>query len=263
MFNKRNKVYYSISRTTSNKFPIDEVETDAAFNMWAEYPAIKSCDWLMNMPPRSNMNTKLNRAQQLVLGLRKGLNFDQSFNYNTIKICQAIKSILINSIVVKSACDIDVYIADVKGENGEDIKAAQCMASDMRIMRSMMGHPPALFTHKNSSVLKNYVNLKIDTHINLHCKKSGPIFLQPMFHNPDAPWKVIPAHFIDSNKSFCRLVFNVMIPEDTKPFSIKAGDALFYVFFNEPIELIPSDKVLTTSFKTKFNKPATTITKNI
>lgn len=268
MFNKRNKVYYTI-----NKFKnLDEVTSEEWLNLWTDYPSMKSCEWFKSMPQKVGKKTKLNHAQAAILSLRQKLNPFDNHSHNTVRACPGIKNVLMNSMLIKSPCDIDVAITDEIGEYGTGLPlgndgkkpyAAMLYFSDDRLRESINMHPTSQWTSEKSNILKGYINLKINTGIKLHCKNNDPIFIQPTFHNPAAPWIVIPGAFDSSNRTSVSLIFNVFIKEDTKPFSIKAGDALFYVYFNTPIKLIKLDKVPTGVFKKFFNHAGKPLTKNI
>lgn len=251
MFNKSNVVTFSKGQA------LLDLPNKQIFDLWCTYPAVKTCEWFKSLPTHSPTNP-INRA---VAFLNHYKNQGPS-QYTTAKICPGIKNILLKSIVVHAPCDMDICVTNEVNPEGEYFPIV--LASDVRLNSLPIAtttHCKEQFTSSKSKVFTDHVNLKIDTRIVLQSKNINPIFMQPIYHNPNAPWRVAPAAFDADNRNFSTIIFNAFLPIDTKPFSIKKGDALFYIYFDEPINLVDKEYPTTSMFKDKFFKPGTSVIK--
>lgn len=225
------------------------------FDMWCEYPAIKSCDWYKSMPKETKYQG-LNRAVARIRDIMD--NQSDHTLFSTVRQCPNIKDVMINSLLVKAPCDIDCAVADQGMLEDEPQPWLLYTPSDFN-MPTMAPHSRTQFTCERSPLFKDHFNLKIDTQLVLRCPDGvEPSFAQPIYHNPNAPWKVLQGQFTKPLNKHVRLIFNAMVHESVREFSIKKGDALMYLFFGKKVDMEPVASVGNSLFRDRFGRRPTT-----
>ena len=230
------------------------------FQLWTDYSAASTSSWFKSLP--SFTSTSFNKAVDRVNDMIRGVPPDQLGTHSaTIKRCPNVVEYLSRCLVIKSPCDIDFALTDAKYYNlvlHDKVFTTVFSESRMPVTDT---HPPMQYTSKESSMFKDHVNLKLHTGIHLVCPKDiNPVFQQPFYHSPNAPFKVIPGVFKEPHKRYASLIWNVFIPVENESFSIKKGDALFYVYFNSRVKFKYDSNYRQSFFGAKFNKPLSLIT---
>lgn len=228
------------------------------FDLWTDTSAIKTCNWFQSMANKTA--EKVNKAAVRVQNMKLGLpQHDLDTTQMTVRQCPTIVEYLSRCLVIKAPCDIDFALTDgsMYNLNLHD-KVYTTMYADYR-MPAASSHPRMQYTG-DSEHFKDHVNIKIDTCIHLVCPPNiEPMFQQPIYHNPNAPFKIVPGVFKEPYKRYASLIWNVMVPMTVEEFSIKKGDALLYVYFNDRVKFEYSTE-RQAFFKDRFYKPMSLIT---
>lgn len=247
------KVYYAKSLDIDPY--LNDIDVKDWFALWADYPAAKSSEWYKSIPTKLEF-AGLNEAETYIESRKRGMKMSY---FGSVKLCPTIKNVLTNSLVIKAPCDIDCAVAPHGVMNGVKESFLKVVAAEDKL-RATRGHSRVQYTSKTSPLFRDMLNLKIDTDMTLYCDEGiEPVFMQPVYHNPKAPWIVMPGQFKAPLNKMANIIFNALVPEDTKPFRIRAGEALFYVYFGETVKLIPSDKPRDVKFRRHAYSPIQTV----
>ena len=210
------------------------------FYIWCDYPAAKTSNWFRKMPKR--IPDERRPAKIVADNIRQGFKERLGLVNTSIKTCPGIKDLLVQTLVVKAPCDIDVLRVTpeevgLKDGRPENILLA-VPASEYIVFQE--GHTQSQFTHDADPTFKDHLNLKLDSRLSLICPKDVDVtFMQPLFHNPNAPWKIIPGTFKFPQNKLVGLLLNAFVPSKIKSFRINYGDALFYAMFSKPVKVEP------------------------
>jgi hypothetical protein len=245
--------YYAYNQEAGVQIPVTGPEW---FDLWTDTSAMQSSNWFQSMSNKviDTKNVAVSRVQSMIRGDRY-----TNESFLTARRCPTIIEYMSRCLVVKAPCDIDFAITDgfLYGLELHD-KVYTVVPADERIPLTAP-HPKTQYTGK-SEHFKDHINIKLDTLIKFVCPPNiEAMFQQPIYHNPNAPFKVIPGVFTEPYKRYAALIWNVMVPDTVEEFSIKKGDALFYVYFNDRV-MFEYTKEPQGFFKDRFNKPQSLIT---
>lgn len=189
----------------------------------------------------------------------------------TIKACPAVKDILTQTLVVK--CPTDIHFA--KGKT-KDMSTAMNPLEDVTKMKeedrwhwtspathlTSNGdpwgeyHAKEQYCHGESSGLKDYTNIKMNTGILLDIPDHIVcIQHQPTFHKIDLPMQVIPGIFSYPLNKAAAVIPNFFIHKDQPDFILKKGDPLIYLTFSEPVKFEENEKGSDTLVRFAFDTP--------
>ena len=195
------------------------------------------------LPPMPNQ-------QQISMALVSLL--DQSFTarQKTIRACPPIKDLLTQTLLVK--CPTDIHFAKGKARDMYEnvVPLAEEHMEETRWhwftpakhLKSKADpwsehHPKNQYCYGETSQIKGYTNLKINTGIKLDVPDHVSVMMtQPVFHNIRLPMTVIPGIFIYPMNKCVSVITNFFIPDDTPDFILKKGDALCYLTFSEHVK---------------------------
>ena len=270
---KRKQIYKNkdVVHFSNYQSHIHQISNEDYFNLWCDFPAMKTCDWFKSIPlnkdvmrqghvARKNVNLAKLDAMYRNFRAQNSLPSDEGHITNTTyiataRMCPAIVNTLAQSIAVKAP--VDIHVSVVHSTDSEP--KVHHVFTDHRFGYTH-GHSRLQFTSDRNKLLNGFVNFKIETGLSLHCHKDTTIiFSQPVFHNPSVPYTVIPGSFTYPINGMAPIIFNAFMPEDTKDFIIRRGEVLFYITFNKKVKLLPTSDPKNRTLKTTLYKARQTI----
>lgn len=263
-------------------------DTQTAFEAWATYPAMKSCDMIRKLPSHctsgifqeepivktlkakykniakfnielwKHMKSKMTdiSSEEGKLALQRILTGGMSLKIKTVRMCPPIKDLLTQTLVIK--CPVDMHFA--KGINKDLYEGVLPLeehlkndtawhwtspATHLHSRSDPFGesHPTDQFCHGEDSQIKGWSNLKINTGLLLDMPDHiTAVQHQPIFHNVNLPMKVIPGIFNFPTNKAAAVIPNFFIHKDQEDFMLKKGDALTYITFSEPVNLVADER---------------------
>jgi hypothetical protein len=257
-------------------------DVDFIFDSWVEYPAIKDCPTFRKMPSyseftkfqlseelRSTLRSTNNVAKRQVELFKFFKNKFPKMNYfemlrnivgqteetdvKTMRACPNIKNLLTQTIVIKapidlhfSKCTIDDIYNVPSGISGKE--TAWTWASTNHFLASRSNffgdrHSKDQFCYGTGSQFEGYSNVKVPTGIQLELPDDiTAIQHAPFYHKINSPLKVLSGIFIYPQNKHVAIIGNFLIKDDEKDFTIKKGEALFYLTFNNNVKLKKNEK---------------------
>jgi hypothetical protein len=254
-FKKDNTVYYETDTVMATGRLLSLLNNKKEwFDLWADYPAIKTSSWYKNMPLNiSKEAIRKNKARYYIdcylAGMEKKYTDARS---TTIKLCPNIRAFLTNTMVIKAPCDFDVALDESTAISKIGVPSYVTVASD-DIIAPMSPHDPRQFS--NDDMFKGYMNYKISTHLILKAPKHISFtFSEPFYHTTKTKYKVVPGTFIYPHNASASIIFNILIDPSVKEMSFKKGDPLFYITFSEKVNIAEGSGKVYLPFKDKFLK---------
>lgn len=247
-------VKYAKSHDIHKEFSM--VPTKDWFDLWCDYPAMKTCEWYKGMEKKRKMKG-LNAARTYIETSKESTK--PQWYFSNVKSCPNITNFLSHCMVVKAATDFDFAVASQAMVRGEREPFMKAVSADDHV-HVAPPHPRVQFTSTKSNLFKDKLNVKIDTDVVLFCDKDiKPVFMQPVYHNPNAPWTVLPGQFYNPQNTYANIIFNAVVDEGVSDFSVKAGDALFYVYFGERVKMVPIESYTESKLRQKFYRHIRTV----
>lgn len=254
------KVYYDYHKYAWMKEIVQYESDQDLFNTYFDYPCIKSSLWFKEMTrlhpnlPKEVLNAKSNKEHKTLLDRFVNTINKKYFAYKTAKSCPAIVDQLSHCLLMKAPCDFEINFSN------NDIEFDVANPNMMAISY----HPPVQYVPEQKSksfktpghIFKGYVNAKIV--FPFVFKTNMPsLFLDPFYHNPEPPLKVVQGAFMGEYTKNHTFQINTFGKANSSV-TYKKGDPIAYLWYPHRVKFERSKKTLSIPIIRNFNGRLTT-----